>query len=269
MTGENKSYFEILNEIDVTDMVEQKEGLNYLSWAWAWKILSEKYPDATYEVEKFENNLPYIFDEKTGYMVFTKVTIENITKEMWLPVMDAKNKTMLDHWYTYKTKTGEKTVEKATMFDINKTIMRCLTKNLAMFGLGLGLYAGEDLPETPVTMEEAKAYRFPETSKKVPNMSIEEVAEKNPKYIKWYLESDKTNERVKQMITLITGETVLTDEENNQKMKLMAEMMDLVNTTGTDLEKLIDNYEVKSNADMTIEQLNDAIAILKQKAKKK
>ena len=269
MTEENKSCFELLNAIDVSDMVEDKEGLNYLSWAWAWKIVSEKYPDVTYEVERFENNLPYLFDEKTGYMVFTKVTIGTITKEMWLPVMDTKNKPMLDHEYTYKTKTGEKKVEKATMFDINKTIMRCLTKNLAMFGLGLSLYIGEDLLETPVTLEEAKAYRFPETSKKVPNMTIEEAAEKYPNYIKWYMESDKTNDRVKQMITLITGETVLSEEENTRKMQLMTEMMDLVNTTGTDLEKLIGNYEVKSNADMTIEQLNDAIAILKKKVKKK
>ena len=86
-------------------------------------------------------------------MVFTKVTIAGITREMWLPVMDSKNKTMLDHEYTYEVKnwkTGEvveKVVAPATMFDINKTIMRCLTKNFAMFGLGLYIYAGEDLPE--------------------------------------------------------------------------------------------------------------------------
>ena len=80
-------------------------------------------------------------------MVFTKVTIEDITHEMWLPVMDGANKAMKSKPYTYKTKYGEKSVEAATMFDINKTIMRCLTKNLAMFGLGIYIYAGEDLPE--------------------------------------------------------------------------------------------------------------------------
>ena len=79
--------------------------------------------------------------------MFTKVTIEGITHEMWLPVMDEKNKAMKDKSYTYKTKYGEKEVAPATMFDINKTIMRCLTKNLAMFGLGIYIYAGEDLPE--------------------------------------------------------------------------------------------------------------------------
>ena len=82
--------------------------------------------------------------------MFTKVTINGITKEMWLPVMDSKNKAMKKEPYTYTTKYGEKTVESATMFEINKTIMRCLVKNLAMFGLGLYIYAGEDLPEADV-----------------------------------------------------------------------------------------------------------------------
>jgi hypothetical protein len=148
-----KNYFEILSQINVNDKTEKKNGLTYLSWAWAIGEITKKYPDLTYEIEKFENNLPYIFDEKTGYMVFTKVTIQGITKEMWLPVMDSNNKAMLDQPYEYSTKYGTKTVEKATMFDINKTIMRCLAKNLAMFGLGLYIYAGEDLPENIVSEE--------------------------------------------------------------------------------------------------------------------
>lgn len=148
---EKYTHFETLNAINVNDKTEKKSNgsteLTYLSWAWAWQELKNKFPDATYEIEKFENNLPYIYDEETGYMVFTKVTIEGITHEMWLPVMDGANKAMKSKPYTYKTKYGDKSVEAATMFDINKTIMRCLTKNLAMFGLGLYIYAGEDLPE--------------------------------------------------------------------------------------------------------------------------
>jgi hypothetical protein len=107
----------------------------------------KKYPDMDYEVIKFDG-IPYVYDEKTGYMVYTKVTINGVIHEMWLPVMDSNNKAMKAEPYTYTTKNGEKTVEAATMFDINKTIMRCLCKNLAMFGLGLYIYAGEDLPET-------------------------------------------------------------------------------------------------------------------------
>ena len=147
----NLTHFEKLNAINDNDKTEVKDNgqvkLTYLSWAWAWQECKKQFPDASYEIEKFENNLPYVYDENTGYMVFTKVTIEGITHEMWLPVMDEKNKAMKDKSYTYKTKYGEKEVAPATMFDINKTIMRCLTKNLAMFGLGIYIYAGEDLPE--------------------------------------------------------------------------------------------------------------------------
>ena len=133
--------------LDCSDKIEKKNKLSYLSWSWAWSEILKNKPKATYEIKKFENNLPYVYDEKTGYMVFTSVTIDVLTHEMWLPVMDGANKAMKAEPYKYKTKYGEKNVEAATMFDINKTIMRCLVKNLAMFGLGLHIYAGEDLPE--------------------------------------------------------------------------------------------------------------------------
>jgi hypothetical protein len=141
-----KPVFEVLNNTNVNGHTEGRNGLTYLSWAWAWAEVKKVYPDAQYEIEKF-NGLPYVFDELTGYMVYTKVTIKGITHEMWLPVMDSANKAMKAVPYTYETKYGEKKVEAATMFDINKTLMRCLTKNLAMHGLGLYIYAGEDLPE--------------------------------------------------------------------------------------------------------------------------
>ena len=70
---------------------------------------------------------------------------------MWLPVMDGANKSMLKRSYTYSTRFGDKTVESATTFDINKTMMRCLVKNLAMFGMGIYIYANEDLPEGETT----------------------------------------------------------------------------------------------------------------------
>ena len=150
--------FEVLFNSNVNDHTEEVKSeygknLTYLSWAWAWAEIKKRYPEAKYEIVKFDG-IPYVYDEKTGYMVYTKVTIEGVTHEMWLPVMDSSNKAMKAEPYTYTTKNGEKTVEAATMFDINKTIMRCLTKNLAMFGLGLYIYAGEDLPETE--KEEAK-----------------------------------------------------------------------------------------------------------------
>ena len=143
--------FEELNAINVNDKTEKKKSgsteLTYLSWTWAWAEVKKRYPDAHYEI-MMHDGLPYVYDENTGYMVFTTVTIDGISHMMWLPVMDGANKAMKSKPYTYSTKyNGEKTVEAATMFDVNKTIMRCLVKNLAMFGLGLYIYAGEDLPE--------------------------------------------------------------------------------------------------------------------------
>ena len=147
---ENKdNCFNILNNINVNDHIEKKKELNYLSWPYAWAEVKKRYPNATYKVHLFgEKQLPYVFEENVGYMVFTDVTINDLTHTMWLPVLDSGNKTMLSKPYTYSTKKKKDIpVEAATMFDVNKTIMRCLVKNLAMFGLGLYIYSGEDLPE--------------------------------------------------------------------------------------------------------------------------
>ena len=147
--NENKSVFETFFEINVNDHIEKKKDSTYLSWPYAWAEVKKKYPNATYKIHLFgEKQLPYVFDEGTGYMVFTDVTINDLTHTMWLPVMDSANKTMKSTSYTYNTKFKKDIlVEAATMFDVNKTIMRCLVKNLAMFGLGLYIYSGEDLPE--------------------------------------------------------------------------------------------------------------------------
>lgn len=160
-----KQTFELLSAINVNDKVEKKSNLTYLSWAFAWAEVKKACPNATYDViTDTTTNKPYFYDENLGYMVMTEVTIEGETLGMWLPVMDGANKAMMAEPYTYQTKYGEKTVEAATMFDINKTLMRCLTKNLAMFGLGLYIYAGEDLPEGETTVIKAKPQQYaPET----------------------------------------------------------------------------------------------------------
>lgn len=137
--------FERLSKINVNEYVEKKDGLTYLSWAWAWSVVKKECPDASYTL------LPTEYDDALGFMCHTSVTIEGQTLEMWLPVMDGKNKSMKKQPYTYSTKYGDRQVEAATTFDINKTMMRCLVKNLAMFGLGIYIYAGEDLPEAEPT----------------------------------------------------------------------------------------------------------------------
>ena len=152
-----KSIFDTLNSINVNEHVEKKKTgeknpdgsekfLTYLSWVWAWGQVKQLYPDASYEVRHWGDK-PYLNDDQLGIMVETSVTISGETITMWLPVMNSTNKAMKAMPYSYKTKYGDKFVDAATMFDINKAIMRCLAKNIAMFGLGLYIYAGEDLPE--------------------------------------------------------------------------------------------------------------------------
>lgn len=173
--------FKTLNAINVNENTEKKNGLTYLSWSWAWTELKKVYPNAIYQIRHFDGK-PYLYDENLGYMVMTEMTVDGITHEMWLPVMDGANKAMKDKPYTYKVKNQnfryatlnasdgkyydkygneqteyiEKEVASATMFDINTAIMRCLTKNISMFGLGLYIYAGEDLPEESEERKEEK-----------------------------------------------------------------------------------------------------------------
>lgn len=149
---DNNNTFEILNAINVNGMTEKKKQTNgttltYISWASAYQIAKQHFPDLSYEVERNpETGLPYWYDPLTGYMVFTKVTINGVTHEMWLPVLDATNHAMKSEPYQVKTKYKTLTIQKASMADINRSIMRCLTKCLGMHGLGLYLYQGEDLP---------------------------------------------------------------------------------------------------------------------------
>ena len=177
--------FEELTKVNVSDHIEGKNGLNYLSWTWAWNEFKKLCPDASYSIKMFDG-LPYSYDEKTGYMVFTEITVDHETLLMWLPVMDSANNAMKAVPYTTTNKWGKETeVKAATMFDINKTIMRCLTKNMAMFGLGLYIYAGEDLPddEEPETAPPAKQTKAETKSKKTdtktyPKAGLETTAPK-------------------------------------------------------------------------------------------
>ena len=125
--------------INVNDKAEKKNGLAYLSWAWAWAEFVKVYPNATYEIIKNTNGMPYFKDE-CGAFVYTKVDNGSLIHEMWLPVMDNRNQA----------------IKSPDSMAINKTVMRCLTKNLAMFGLGLYIYAGEDLPEVEEQNEKQK-----------------------------------------------------------------------------------------------------------------
>ena len=156
MTTTTESKFNELNSLNVNEKTDKKNGLTYLTWATAWAEFKKVYPDANFRIIKDPiTNLPYFSDPAIGIMVYTEVSVpsENLTYEIWLPVMDSSNKAMklepytYQVWDKYKNTYVEKKVDAATMFDINKTLMRCLVKNLSLFGLGLYIYAGEDLPE--------------------------------------------------------------------------------------------------------------------------
>lgn len=126
------NYFETLNSIDVSAKIEKKNGLSYLSWAWAWGELKKKHPDATYAVYENKDGLFYHTDGRTCW-VKTGVTVNGIEHIEYLPVMDSRNRSI--------------PLEQVTSFDVNKAIQRSLTKAVARHGLGLYVYAGEDLPE--------------------------------------------------------------------------------------------------------------------------
>lgn len=132
----NMSVFERLNAVNVNGHTEKKNGLTYLSWAWAWAELLKAYPDSTYTVYENKDGWCYHTDGKTAW-VKTGVTVEGKEYIEMLPVMDFKNRSI--------------PLENITSMDVNKAIQRSLTKAVARHGLGLYIYAGEDLPEDDAT----------------------------------------------------------------------------------------------------------------------
>jgi len=126
------SVFSKLNAVNVSDKVEKKNNLSYLSWAWAWGEVKKEYPRANYRVYETADGTIYWTDKRTAW-VKVGVTIEELEHIEYLPVMDFNNKSI--------------TIDKVTSFDVNKTIQRALTKAIARHGLGLYIYAGEDMPE--------------------------------------------------------------------------------------------------------------------------
>ena len=127
-----KSVFSTLNAVNCNEHTEKKNNLTYLSWAWAWAEVKKLYPNASYAIYENANQWNYFTDGKTCW-VKTGVTIEGLEHIEYLPVMDFRNNSI--------------PADKVTSFDVNKAIQRSLTKACARHGLGLYIYAGEDLPE--------------------------------------------------------------------------------------------------------------------------
>ena len=129
---EKTSVFAVLNKINCNEHTEKKNGLTYLSWAWAWQIVKGNFPDAYYTIYEDKEGIPYFTDGKTCW-VKTGVTIQGLEHIEYLPIMDLRNQAI--------------PLERVTSTDMNKAIQRSLTKACARHGLGLYIYAGEDLPE--------------------------------------------------------------------------------------------------------------------------
>jgi len=131
-----KSSFETLSNINVNDKVEKKNGLSYLSWAWAWQVVKKHYPQSTYTIYENNDGFNYHHDGMTAW-VKTGVTIEGIEHIEYLPIMDYRNKSI--------------PLTDLTSFHVNSSIQRSLTKAIARHGLGLYIYAGEDIPADEVS----------------------------------------------------------------------------------------------------------------------
>lgn len=129
---EKVNAFVELNAVNVSDKAEKKNGLTYLSWAWAWQELKKRHPDATSTVYENKDGWIYHTDGRTAW-VKCGVTVDGLEQIEILPVMDYRNNSI--------------PLGKITSYDVNKSIQRCITKAIARHGLGLYIYAGEDLPE--------------------------------------------------------------------------------------------------------------------------
>lgn len=138
MKENKKSVFEILSEIDTSSYQMNKNGFTYLSWAHAWRATKKRFPNAQFEIINFDN-LPF---QKTeiGYFVSVSVTIESTTHNEIMPVLDYANRPL----------------KNPNVFDINKSHKRCLVKALALHGLGIHVFAGEDIPDETESIENSR-----------------------------------------------------------------------------------------------------------------
>lgn len=146
------NYFQELNNLDVSAHVEKKGGFNYLSWTWAVQTLGKVDHEANWEVIEFDG-LPYLKTE-VGFFVRVSVTCKGITKSQWHPVLDNRNQP----------------IKTPNCFQINTSIQRCLVKAIALHGLGLFVYAGEDLPEEVKATQMAEKYVTADQSTAITDM---------------------------------------------------------------------------------------------------
>lgn len=157
--AKEKSVFEILNAVDVNSKKETRNGLTYLSWAWAWTETKKRFPDVNYKVYENDMGFPYHTDGRTAW-VKCGVTIQGVEQIEYLSIMDYRNNSI--------------PLEKVTSVDVIKTIQRCVTKAIGRFGLGLYIYAKEDLPEDAGEASEENASEKPQKASKTAKKAQED-----------------------------------------------------------------------------------------------
>jgi hypothetical protein len=201
------NYFATLNAVNVSDHIEKKGGFSYLSWPWAVKQLRLADPTATWEVRRFDG-LPYLACE-AGVFVEVAVTVQGVTLSQIHPCLDARNRPLAA----------------PDAFQINTSIQRCLVKAIALHGLGLYIYAGEDLPTvgtdaTPANDEPA--------------------------------ETVAPSSNVRTLAPTITGPQ-------------QARLQKLVIETGTELQRLLDHFGIDRLADLPAAEFIRVVRTLEQR----
>jgi len=205
----DENYFARLFQINVNEHVQTKGQFRFLSWPYAVAQLRLHDPAATWEVKRFDG-MPFLRSE-AGYFVEVAVTVQGITLSQLHPVLDAKNRP----------------IEQPTVFDINTSIQRCLVKAVALHGLGLYIYAGEDLP--------------------VGEASNDPVADEQP-----------TPPKPKASVTPLPGEGRISQAQ-------MKYLESLIAKTDTDVQRLCDYFHVSNLGELTVAAASRAIKSLEAK----
>jgi hypothetical protein len=201
------NYFATLNAINVSDHVEKKGGFSYLSWPFAVAQLRLSDPTATWEVRRFDG-LPYLATD-LGVFVEVAVTVQGVTLSQIHPVLDGRNRPLLA----------------PTAFDINTSIQRALVKAIALHGLGLYIYAGEDLP---VANSEISSANDEPTETPAPSSNVRTLA------------------------PTITGPQ-------------QARLQQLVVQTGTDLNRLLEHFGIGKLAELPAAEFIRVVRTLEQR----
>ena len=232
-----KEVWDNLSKIDCSDKIEKKMKLSYLSWAWAWGVLQEHYPQAQYLFYQGEDDVPYVKYPDGTAEVRCRVSIDNLSREMTLCVMDFKNNA----------------VQNPNSSQVNNSKMRCLTKCLAMYGLGHYIYAGEDVPvedkepvnkDKPIT-ELKNVVEEKSKSKKVADTPTEDVEDKGygteewaELFVKSFLELAKLSKTKDAMTSYYKNNTkdlaTLRDNFPNMKADLDSELKTIVSNLKED-----------------------------------